>query len=434
MKLQRVLSAALAAVWMCSIQAAPAVSPAESQARQAELRALRGQLDQLKKTLAANETQKAEAADALKDSERAISEANRVLAGLTEERQLTNAELAALEKNIAQSRVGIRKSQEQLTALLRTRYKAGQIEAWRLLLNQQDPNQVSRELTYYRYLSKAQLDLAHTLEQQLAELNRLADEIRQKNEILQRIAREKQRLRSQLIEDQQEKSRVLARLSREISAQRSQLQKLADDEKRMTTLVNRLNNLIRQQEAERQKRLARQKAEQERLARQDAARVPGPAASSVASKSAASVARVNESLPDESYAGVPFQTLKGRLRLPVRGEVIARFGSSRAEGATWKGVFIRSAVGQPVKAVAGGRVVFADWLRGFGNLLILDHGSGYLSIYGANESLLKQAGETARAGENIATSGNSGGMADSGVYFELRQNGKPLDPMSWIGG
>lgn len=428
MVLRRTLAGLIAA---CALgaQAAPSASPEESQARQAELKVLRSQLDQLKKRLAANESQKAEAADALKDSERAISEANRVLAGLSEERQLTATELAALEKDIAKSRTEIRRSQEQLASLLRNRYKAGQIEAWRLLLNQQDPNQLSRELSYYRYLSRAQLELAHTLENQLLELNRLADEIRQKNEILQRIASEKQRLKNQLLEDRQEKSKILAKLSSQISAQRNQLQKLADDEKRMTGLVERLNALIRQQALERAKELARKKAEQEKLARQQATRSGKPA-----SPAAGTAPRVNDAVPDESYAGVPFNSLKGKLRLPVRGEVVGRYGASRAEGATWKGVFIRSPLGQPVKAVAGGRVVFADWLRGFGNLLIIDHGGGYLSIYGANESLLKQAGEAVKAGENIATSGNSGGMAESGVYFELRQNGKPLDPMSWVGG
>lgn len=428
MVLRRTL-AGLVAACALGAQAAPSASPEESQARQAELKVLRSQLDQLKKRLAANESQKAEAADALKDSERAISEANRVLAGLSEERQLTATELAALEKDIAKSRTEIRRSQEQLASLLRNRYKAGQIEAWRLLLNQQDPNQLSRELSYYRYLSRAQLELAHTLENQLLELNRLADEIRQKNEILQRIASEKQRLKNQLLEDRQEKSKILAKLSSQISAQRNQLQKLADDEKRMTGLVERLNALIRQQALERAKEQARKKAEQEKLARQQATRSGKPA-----SPAAGTAPRVNDAVPDESYAGVPFNSLKGKLRLPVRGEVVGRYGASRAEGATWKGVFIRSPLGQPVKAVAGGRVVFADWLRGFGNLMIVDHGGGYLSIYGANESLLKQAGEAVKAGENIATSGNSGGMAESGVYFELRQNGKPLDPMSWVGG
>ena len=411
-------------------QAVSAVSTEESQAKQGELRELRSQLATLKKNLAANENQKIEASDALQDSEHAISDANRVLVELSEERELTAAELVVLEKNIASSRIGIRKSQDRLADLLRTRYKAGQIEAWRLLLNQQDPNQVSRELTYYRYLSLAQLTLAHKLEMQLVELNRLADEIRRKNEILQRIAREKQKLKNKLIEDQQEKAQVLAKLSRQIRAQRSQLQRLVDDEKRMTSLVERLNDLIRQQEAARARQRAQQKAEQDRFARQNAVRQ----ANKSAPPQVAQTPHVNATLPDESYSGAVFSALKGKLRLPLRGEIVGRYGATRSEGATWKGVFIRSAVGQSVKAVAGGKVIFSDWLRGFGNLLILDHGDGYMSIYGANESLLKQSGESVVAGESIATSGNSGGMGDSGVYFELRQNGKPLDPMSWIGG
>lgn len=432
MKLHHALLVLLT-VCILGVQTVFAVSTEESQAKQGELRELRSQLATLKKNLAANENQKAEASDALQDSERAISDANRVLAGLSEERELTAAELVALEKNIASSRVGIRKSQDRLADLLRTRYKAGQIEVWRLLLNRQDPNLVSRELTYYRYLSQAQLTLAHKLEVQLAELNRLADEIRRKNEILQRIAREKQKLKNKLIEDQQEKAQILAKLSKQIRAQRSQLQKLVDDEKRMTSLVARLNDLIRQQETTRARQRAQQKAEQDRLARQNTVKPAGKSA--LPQSSSTPIApRMNATLPDESYAGVAFSSLKGRLRLPLRGEIVGRYGATRSEGATWKGVFIRSAVGQSVKAVAGGKVIFSDWLRGFGNLLILDHGNGYMSIYGANESLLKQSGESVVAGESIATSGNSGGMGDSGVYFELRQNGKPLDPMSWISG
>ena len=424
----------LAAVCPLTVQAAPAASPKESAARQAELKELRGQLDKLKKELAANESQKTEAADALKDSERAISEANRVLTDLSEERELTTAELATLDKDIARSRRDIRQSQNRLAVLLRNRYKAGQIEAWRLILNQQDPNRVSRELTYYRHISRAQLELARTLERQLAELNRLADEIRRKNDTLQEIAREKLQLKTQLVEDQQKKSTVLAKLSKEISAQRNQIQKLAEDEKRMVALIDRLNALIRQQEAERVRQIAKRKAEQERLAREEAARAAKPPARAAVAPPKTATPATSDAEPDESQSGSAFANLKGKLRLPLRGQIAGRFGTPRIEGSTWKGLFIRAAAGQPVKAVASGRVVFADWMRGFGNLLILDHGGGYLSIYAANESLLKQVGDVIRAGDNIATSGNSGGMGDSGVYFEIRQNGKPLDPLGWTGG
>ncbi len=141
----------------------------------------------------------------------------------------------------------------------------------------------------------------------------------------------------------------------------------------------------------------------------------------------------NEQLPDDRFDGKPFEQLKGRLVLPVKGEVANKFGGARPDStALWKGLLVRAATGQTVKAVASGRVVFADWLRGFGNLLIIDHGQGYMSLYGNNETLYKQVGDTLRGGDMVATVGSSGGNEDSGLYFELRHEGKPLDPVKWL--
>ncbi len=139
-------------------------------------------------------------------------------------------------------------------------------------------------------------------------------------------------------------------------------------------------------------------------------------------------------MPDASTDGNPFSALKGRLSLPVRGELANRFGSPRDDGGlTWKGLFIRSAIGEDVKAIARGRIVFADWLRGFGNLLIVDHGGSYMSLYGNNETIRKQVGDSVRSGETIATVGNSSDInPDSGLYFELRHQGKPFDPLNWV--
>jgi septal ring factor EnvC (AmiA/AmiB activator) len=125
--------------------------------------------------------------------------------------------------------------------------------------------------------------------------------------------------------------------------------------------------------------------------------------------------------------------LRGQLRLPVRGELTRRFGAPRgAAGTETKGVFIRAPEGREVRAIAGGRVVYADWMRGFGNLLIVDHGEAYLSIYANNESLLKQAGEAVTAGEAIATTGSSGGNEETGLYFEMRHLGRAFDPLRWV--
>jgi septal ring factor EnvC (AmiA/AmiB activator) len=138
----------------------------------------------------------------------------------------------------------------------------------------------------------------------------------------------------------------------------------------------------------------------------------------------------NDDVPDASLSG-QFEKLRGRLRLPVRGDVVGRFGSPRGEGGSWRGVFIRAGEGTTVHAVAPGKVVFADWLRGFGNLVIVDHGSQYLSIYGNNQSILKHVGDSISSGDVIANVGATGGQSESGLYFELRFRGAPFDPLKW---
>ena len=132
-------------------------------------------------------------------------------------------------------------------------------------------------------------------------------------------------------------------------------------------------------------------------------------------------------MPDGAFAA-----LKGQLRPPVAGKVAARYGSKRGDGPSWKGMFIRAAEGADVHTVASGRVVHASWLRGFGNLIIVDHGGQYWSLYANNQSLLRRVGDVVKAGEVIAAAGNTGGNEESGLYFELRHKGKEFDPASWV--
>jgi septal ring factor EnvC (AmiA/AmiB activator) len=143
----------------------------------------------------------------------------------------------------------------------------------------------------------------------------------------------------------------------------------------------------------------------------------------LAARPGAGYGRVDR-VPEAAQAAGPFSALKGRLRLPVRGELARRPGPAR-------GVFIRAAEGEPVRAVAAGRVVYAEWMRGFGNVLIVDHGEDYFSVYGNNEALLKQAGDAVAPGEPLATVGASGGNEETGLYFELRHLGRAVDPLSW---
>ncbi|MCB5195463.1 murein hydrolase activator EnvC family protein [Deefgea salmonis] len=438
-----------------AVAAPKAPNTSNTQEQQAELQELRGQIKSLQKDLSANESNRNEAADALKNAESSISEANRVLRELDNQRQLTADELAKLNLDISNTRNHIRESQKRLGDLLSSRYKTGNVDAWRLLLNQKDPSQATRDLSYYRYIAKSQQELAKQLEVQLSELNLLANEIQEKNQSLQEIASDKQRQRQALVSQQQEKKQLYSQLSETISSQRNQIQKLAADEKRITQLIERLNAIIKQQEIARAKAAAKQaaarkaaqiaakkaaeKAKAERAAQQTklaqaakAAGKPVPTPPPEPKSKPESDNEVNNTVPDASQAGLAFATLKGKMRLPAKGEIIGRFGAQRGEGGSWKGLFIRTSTGESVHAVATGRIVFADWLRGFGNLMIIDHGGGYMSLYGANESLLKRVGDSVKAGDLIANAGNSGGMADSGVYFEIRQNSRPLDPAAWV--
>lgn len=273
----------------------------------------------------------------------------------------------------------------------------------RHLLSGDDPNQLARDAHYLGLLSRAKAGLIHNLGEILDEKKRLAGLAREKNEELAEIEKSQQRERAGLVEQQKKRHVVLARLSDRIKAQRREVDKLKRDEKRLGKLIEGLGRIVAK-----------------------------PRRAPHAPSSVQPVLR-NERTPDASLSGDAFALLKGRLSLPTRGELANRFGTPRQEGGTtWKGVFIRAAAGAEVKAIAPGRIVFADWLRGFGNLAIVDHGDGYLSVYGNNESLFKAVGQPVKTGEAIASVGNSGGNPETGLYFELRHLGQPLDPLKWV--
>ncbi|WP_374355981.1 murein hydrolase activator EnvC [Chitinimonas sp.] len=408
-----------------------------------DLQQLRQKIDSLKQELQANEANRSEAADALKDSEQAISEANRVYAELNRQQIASQAELTRVNLDISAVRASLDNNRQRLARLLRARYRNGEHEALRLLLNRQDPNQLSRDLHYYRYIAEAQHKLSGQLQKQLDTLNQLAAQIEAKHQELVKIAAEKKAQRDKLRSEQAKKQQVLTEIASQIGAQRKEIGKLQRDELRLTQLVEKLNRLIKEREAQEAREREKQ-AKAEKLA--EAREAARQAKQAKAAKRAGKVEGIdkpaeeikpektvkkNDALPDPSIDGQKFAELKGQLRLPARGEVMGKFGSPRSEGTLWKGVFIKTGNGQPIKAVASGRVVFADWLRGFGNMLIIDHGGGYLSLYGAAEALMKQVGDTVKPGEDIASSGNSGGNAETGIYFELRHLGKPVDPLLW---
>jgi septal ring factor EnvC (AmiA/AmiB activator) len=280
----------------------------------------------------------------------------------------------------------------------------GDADALQLLIAGRDPNQAARDYHFLALLSQAKATLIGSLRAAADEKKRLAQATREKVDQLAAIEKQQQQERAALLAQRQQRQATLAKVADRIKAQRREIGAMQRDEQRLSKLIQGLARIV-------------------------AAR---PRAPEKATRKAEAPELKNERIPDPALAGGAFAALKGKLRLPVKGEIAGRFGSPRAEGgATWKGLFIRAAEGTEVHAVASGRVVFADWLRGFGNLMIVDHGDGFLSVYGNNESLLRQEGDAVKAGEAVATVGNSGGNPESGLYFELRHQGQAFDPLKW---
>ncbi len=397
----RRLAAALVAGLALAASAAPARAPQPSEE---ELRALRGRIDRLQKELTAAEESRGSAADALKASEKAVSEANRALWELGEARREISGRVAELARQGAEARAQIAREQALAERLLRVQYEQGGQDRLRLLLEGRDLATLSRHLAYYGYIQRSRADVLAKLKRGVEEVAALEAESERKRAELAENQAAQARETARLEKEREARAAVLKRISGQISQGRKEIGRLKRDEQRLTRLV-------------------------EEIARSLAAK-PAPKKEAATAKKRGTPV---DEVADASLAARSFASLKGHLKLPVRGELMNRYGSPREEGGTtWRGLFIRTGTGEVVRAVADGRVVYADWLRGFGNLLILDHGAGYMSLYGYNEGLLKQVGDAVKGGDPVAQVGASGGAEESGLYFELRQDGRPFDPLRWV--
>ena len=321
-----------------------------------------------------------EARDALRDSERAISEANRTLAALEAEGRALRAEAARLGQRRAVLERRLAEQQKAVARMLIARHAGGGSDMLRVALSGDDPDALARRLQYVGYLSRAAASVINRYRAGLQELGQLAREAEAKRSRLRSVEQASRADREKIVRERQARRRVLEHTADEIRKSRREIKVLRADEARLSRLVAGIGRLI--------------------------------ASSSSQEK---------------------FSSLRGQLRLPVRGELTGRFGAPRGSAGTEaKGVFIRAPEGQPVRAVARGQVVYADWMRGFGNLLIVDHGENYLTIYANNEALLKQVGDGVAPGEPLATTGSSGGNEETGLYFEMRHLGRAFDPLRWV--
>lgn len=315
------------------------------------------------------------------------------------ERQLNgmHRELRKLEKKLAQARQALKKSEhaqanlksdmgKQRTSVaqhVRTAYLLGSQAQIKLLLNQQRVDDVSRAMAYYRYLTGARLQRIDAMQTSLDQQQRIARQVSRQQSELEQLRQQKQAESDRINEVVKERKLLLAKLDRQLQQSGSRLQGLREDERRLERLVSGI---------------------------QQANRPPLAPAGKTGN----------------------FGSQRKRLRLPVEGRIIARFGNSKHIGdQRWNGLFIAAADGRNVHAIYAGRVVFAGWLHGFGMLMILDHGDGYMSLYGHNRSLYKGVGDWVETDDVIASVGNTGNPPRTGLYFGVRQAGKPQNPLIW---
>ena len=374
--------------------AAALATTATAAAENDDLAALRSRIGALRAEMESGESSRKEARDALRESEGAISDANRSLRELDAERGAVRDELSRARAGRDALAASTERQRVLLGRVLASRYLAGPPDALRAILGGGDPNELPRRLHYLGELSRAAARLIDRMRADLEQLSGLEELSRERAARLDAIEAERRTERQKLLAQGRERRRLLDGLSAEIRRQRRELKALLADETRLTRLVQEIGVVIR----------ARPKAGFVR----------------------------NETVPAAGASG-PFSALQGLLHLPVRGELPKRSaGQRKGDAAAAKGVFIKAREGDAVRSVAAGRVVFADWMRGFGNLLIVDHGEAYLSIYANNESLLKQSGDEVSAGDTLATVGTSGGREESGLYFEIRHLGQAIDPLRWV--
>jgi septal ring factor EnvC (AmiA/AmiB activator) len=350
--------------------------------QQDDLEKLRKRITALQQEFEKSNESKSEATDALRESERAISNNNRKLHELTLQQEAANHELGLLQQRVAAMNKEMQGQQALLGRLLYQQYlDGGEQEYLKLLLNNSDPNQIARELRYYEYVARSRAATLKSLHANLEKLQLVTHQAQQKSDEIVALRTEEQQQRQHLERDKQARQQVLGKIAQQMQQQHREIGRLQHNENHLSQLVGKLAHV----------------------------------------------------LPNTQLDSSPFKSLKGRLVLPIKGKVRNQFGSRRPDSSlAWTGWFLRAPANQPVKAVAAGHVIYADWLRGFGNLLIIDHGQGYMSLYGNNETLYKQVGDSLHAGDVIASVGSSGGNADSGLYFELRFEGKPFDPGKWV--
>lgn len=351
--------------------------------QQQDMKQLQENIQQLQKELKSIQGERSELQKNLQKSETEVGELLKKIEQLNRDLKNQNNQLKELQQEREQLEGARRMQQGDVAAQVASAYQLGQQSQIKLLLNQESPERVSRMLKYHQYFLAARAEKLAAYTATLQQLDELEPRIAAKTAELSNSRKTLQARHEELKERQKDRQQALARINSTLQTKDQELRQLEEDRKRLQALLQQVTHTV--------------------------GSVPLPTG--------------NEK----------FTSRKGRLPWPTDGKVVHRFGSPRVTGQMqWSGMMIRAAEGKPVIAVHHGRVVFADYFRGHGLLLIVDHGEGFLSLYAHNQSLFKTTGDWVRAGDAIASVGNSGGQAETGLYFEIRHNGKPTDPATWL--
>ncbi len=360
------------------LHAAPDMGTAKS-----ELGQVRQRIAAVQSSLDSAEKKHLALVDELRKVERGIGRITGSLRGIDKKLRSQRLRLGLLRGDHQEQLEALEIQKKALKGQARAAYAMGRQEKVKLLLNQEEPATIGRIMMYYQYLNRSRMEEVETIRENLKRLRETEQQISKEEQRLADLREGEMQQKQQLEQAFTARQEVMAALDKEIQAKGSELASLQLNEQRLKLLLARL--------------------EKEQQAR-------------------AASGQDNEA---------PFQQLRGKLQWPSSGLLVDTYGSDRGGGARWNGVRISTTDGAEVRAIHHGQVVFADWLRGYGLLMIIDHGNGYLSLYGHNRSLFKGVGDRVRPGEAVALVGSSGGQDDPGVYFEVRHNGHPADPKVW---
>ena len=295
----------------------------------------------------------------------------------------TSRQTKKLKKDLNQLNKQLARQRELLSEQMRSAYSMGHQQNLKMLLNQQDPALAGRTQVYFDYLNQARQQQIHTFMTTFELKQKTEAELQQSLKSQNAFCKTQKEKKRQRQKQRIQRTLLLTELGKKIKDQENTLGSLESSRGRIEDLLKSLGELL-------------------------------------------------ADIPSNPSENRPFLSLKGKLPWPVKGRFLGRFGQSKNYGdLKWNGVLIKAPLGTPVRVISHGRIAFADWLQGFGFITIVDHGDGYMSLYGYSESLFKQAGDWVQAGEVIATTGDSGGQPVSGVYFEVRSRGKPVNPSKW---